>query len=153
VGAVWGVIAGLMGGLAVGLPLGLLGGGSERERVVGGSPRQAIRSSGQLGLAFGLLVAVAVGLNGGLAYGLAYGLAFGLAAWLGFGFVFGLDAIAFHYAFCVWLRMHDLGPRNWARFLQWASDRLLLRTNGISYQWVHLELRDYLGPVENTDTS
>src|SRR5207247_5599399 len=162
VGLTYGLAAGIRFGLVAGptfglvgvLAFGLLGVGPERERVAAGSPRQAIRTSGRLGLVFGLLVAAVVGLALGaaggkgvadlLAFRLVFGLTFGLALGVAAGLRFGLDAIAFHYAFCLWLRMHRLGSWDWPRFLHWASDRLLLRTNGPSYQWIHLELRDYL---------
>lgn len=134
------------------LAFGLLGVGPERERVVVASPRQAIRTSGWLGLVLGLLVAVVVGVAmwmvagrseapaGGLVFGLTFGLALGVAA----GLAAGLDALAFHYAFRLWLRTHRLGPWDWPGFLDWAGDRMLLKTNGASYQWIHLELRDHL---------
>src|SRR5207302_1986294 len=119
----------------------------ERERVVAGSPSQAVRNSGRLGL----LAALILGLSFALAFGLAWGPGIGptigptigLALGLVFGLAFGLDTIAFHYAFRLWLRMHRLGPWDWPAFLHWASDRLLLPTTGASYQWIHLELRDY----------
>jgi hypothetical protein len=129
-------------GLLVGLTFGLLGVGQERERAVPSSSRQPIRTSGQLGLAFGLLMAmvVALGLSGPLAFRLPFGLAIGLAL----GLTLGLDAVAFHRAFCLRLCMCRQGSWNWPSFLSWASERLLLRPNGASYQWIHLELRDYL---------
>jgi hypothetical protein len=139
----WG-LAGPAFGLVGILAFGLLGVGPERERVVVGSPTQAIRTSGWLGLAFGLLVAVVVGLTlrpvGGMIFGTTFGFSVGLAT----GLAFGLDALACHYAFRVWLRRHRLGPWDWPGFLHWASDRMLLRTNGASYEWIHLDLRDHL---------
>jgi len=71
---------------------------------------------------------------------LAFGVSFGFVG----GLFFGIDCILFHAAFRLWLRTRDLGPWNWAGFLQWASEHLLLRSGGPAYQWVHLELRDYL---------
>jgi hypothetical protein len=148
----FGLVTGPAFGMVGALAFGLLEEGPERERIVASSPRQVIMSSAWSGLAFGLIVVVVVGLAlgltgdvtyglaGGLIYGLAYGPAIGLAA----GLTFGLDAIVFHYAFCLWLRKNHLGPWHWPGFLEWAHDRLLLRTNGASYQWIHLELRNYL---------
>jgi transcriptional regulator with XRE-family HTH domain len=147
-----GLAAGLALGLAFVLAFGLIGVGLERDRVIAGSPRQIISSSSRLGFLFGLLAAVIGGLAFGaawaLARGLAVGLAHGSAAGLTFGLAaglaFGLDSVVFHCAFRLWLRTHDLGPWDWPGFLDWASDRLLLRTNGASYQWIHRQLRDYL---------
>jgi hypothetical protein len=147
-----GLANGLAFGLVGGLAFALLGVGQERERIIEDSPTQAIRASGRLGAVFGLLTALLVGLVGGLVqvlilgrtFGLVSGLSLGLAVGLAVGLALGLDAIAFHLAFRVWLCMHGLGPWDWPGFLDWASDRLLLRTNGAAYQWAHLELRDYL---------
>lgn len=151
-GLTFGLIAAPAIGLEGALAFGLLGVGQERERVIIASPRQAIRTSGRLGMVFGLAVAAVTGLALGMsagpdrapAAGLLLGLVFGIALGIAAALVFGLDAVAFHYAFCLWLRIHQLGPWDWPGFLHWASDRMLLRTNGASYQWIHLELRDYL---------
>jgi hypothetical protein len=71
---------------------------------------------------------------------LAFGLGFGVV----FALLFGFDAVLFHFAFRLWLRVNDKGPLRWGRFLNWATPHLLLRRNGPSYQWIHLELRDFL---------
>jgi hypothetical protein len=147
-----GLANGLAFGLVGGLAFALLGVGPERERVVADSPRQAIGNSGRLGVVFGILTALIVGLLGGLAVeltfgpilGVTLGVGLGLAVGLAVGLALGLDAMAFHCAFRLWLRMHRLGPWDWPGFLDWASDHLLLRSNGAAYQWVHVELRDYL---------
>jgi hypothetical protein len=150
----------LAGGLAFGpalalgggLAFGLLGVGPKRERIVAGSPSQPITTSSRLALVFGLVLALAVGLTTGVSFGLAgglgnglingviYGVTYGLASGLVGGLLFGADCLIFHRAFRLWLRLHDLGPWEWPDFLHWASDHLIMRAMGATYQWVHLEL-------------
>jgi hypothetical protein len=154
--------------LLAGLSFALLGVGRERDRLPSGSPEAAIRTSARLGIVFGLVLTLTVGLTyflafssvahiagslsvrgvqvqlGGTSRGLPSALVFGLSFGFVGGLFFGIDCTVFHAAFRLWLRTHDLGPWNWARFLRWASEHLLLRSGGPAYQWVHLELRDYL---------
>jgi hypothetical protein len=136
--------AALLVGLVPGLLAGLTGLERDSERVAPRSPMQPIKESSEIGLALGLL-AGAIGLvlpgrGAALADRISAGLAVGLVA----GVPVGLGCGIFHYAFRFWLRTNDRAPLAWVGFLDWASVRLLLRTTGASYQWVHIELRDYL---------
>jgi hypothetical protein len=100
-----------------------------------------------VGLVVGLLVGLLLGSVTTTGIGIVFGTTLGLVVAL----AFGLDCPVFHFAFRLWLPMHDCGPSRWLHFLEWANVHLLLRRTGAPYQWVHLELRDYLAAVEPTE--
>jgi len=147
-----GLVRCLLVGLVVGVPVALAGGlvaglvnfGPDRQRVAPGSPTQLIGDSGRIGLLLGLLVGLLIGLVRVLAVGLVVGLSEGLSTGILVGLVAGLDTVLYHFAFRLWLRRHRKGSLRWVTFLEWANVHLLLRRTGASYQWAHLELREYL---------
>jgi hypothetical protein len=138
------MIAGL-GGILV----GLLALGVDPERRSLKSTTQLIRDSGRTGILAGLVITVVLGfINLIGSYPLDLGTAdkiFNTIFYcVAFSLVFGLDSVIFHYAFRLRMRRRGGGPLRWVRFLDWATDHLLLTSTGASYQWIHLELRDYL---------
>jgi hypothetical protein len=157
-----GAVSGLLVGLVAGLIFGLVSFAPDRERVAPGSPTQLIADSARIGLLVGLLVDLFIGLTGAVdlitgrqAYGpsmrlvsngsiIVHSLIGVLPFAVAVGLVTGLDAVLYHFAFRLWLRMHHAGPLRWVRFLEWARIRLLLRSTGAAYEWAHLELRDYM---------
>jgi hypothetical protein len=152
-GPIIGLIIGLVGAILFGLAFALTSFDPDRERFAPGSPSQLIVDSTRIGVLFGLVFGTPAGLAAWKAAstfsskpGLAsiLGVSFGLVIGLILGLAFGLDCVLFHLAFLVWLRAHDRGPVRWVRFLEWACDHLLLRSTGASYEWAHLELRDYM---------
>lgn len=147
-----GMVSGLAVALAGGVFFGLVSFGPDRQRVAPHSPTQLIADSCRIGLVVGVAAALFVGLAVGLLAKLAYGLAIGLLVGLFVGVVTGLDSVLYHFAFRLWLRTHLNGPLRWVRFLEWARVRLLLRSTGATYEWAHLELRDYMAEQVRVDS-
>jgi hypothetical protein len=162
-----GVTAGLFIGIITGIVVGLifvllrLGNGSELRRAAPRSPTQLLTNSGKIGLIFGLIsalvIALPLGLTVSLAKGSNPGMKFGLevALMVGgpLGLIFGIDCLVFHYLFRLWLRIKHHAPLRYVRFLNWASAHLLLRSTGCSYEWAHIELREYLATRYASNTS
>jgi MFS family permease len=146
-GLAGGLALGLAGGLAVGLALALDDPSPQAHR-----PREVIEANGVYGLAVGLAVVLAFGLAGGLAVGLAGGLAVGIAGGLAVGLAVGLAAGLGYFA-DAWTRYHvtaavnavrGRAPLRFGAFLDWAVQAGLLRVSGISYQFRHRQLQDWL---------
>jgi hypothetical protein len=158
-----GLTLGLTGGLAVGLAFGLTGAFVDSSPQAIG-PRDVIRADGRYRLAFGLAVGLAGGLAGGLGGGLAGGLAGALTTGLTFGLAFGLtvgltgglggglgggltiEASAWtrYYVSVVINAARQRGPLRFGAFLDWAQQAGLLRVSGITYQFRHRQLQDWL---------
>ncbi|MCL2584131.1 MAG: NACHT domain-containing protein [Streptosporangiales bacterium] len=100
------------------------------------SPRRVIRDNGLAGIAFGL----AFGLVYGIISGPAQGIVVGVTAWL------SLSAqiwIRYHIS-VIWNALRGRGPLRFGNFLGWAVRAGLLREAGISYQFRHRQLQDWL---------
>lgn len=137
---------GLVAGAAFGPTMGLVAIGPDRTRVAPLSPTQILHESAALGVTAGVVVGTVIFLAltvlGGTGAAEAAGVA--AAVTLVASLVLGLGVVSFHLAFRVarW-RRGDV-PFDLARFLYWACDHLYLRCSGAAFQWVHVELRDYL---------
>ena len=131
VGLVWGLLGGLVLGPFLGLVLGLAA------WLVLGMP---------WGLAWGLSLERAVGLGWGLLGGLLFGLAVGLLGALAHG---GYACLS-HLALRLVLWDSNAMPWRYARFLDYAAERLVLRKVGGSYIFVHRLLLDYFASLETT---
>lgn len=127
-------------------------------------PNEGIRRS----LSHAVLAACLFGLMGGVMSGIACGLIFGLIGGLsgwpilgaGFGIVLGgLIACQFfifsggmafieHFFLRYYLWRRGVIPRNYATFLNYATDRILLRKIGGGYMFVHRLLLDYFAGLE-----
>jgi hypothetical protein len=157
VGLSGGLIVGLVFGLSVGLvfalSFALIDFGPDRSRLALHSPTQVIADSAGLGVVFGLGGGLVFGLVFALSSGLGAGLTGGLGAGLIFGLVCGLGACADHYVYRLMIWRRGWAPLRWPRFLDWACSHLYLRSSGPAYQWMHLELRDYLADVYVTSRS
>lgn len=151
----------LMSGLSGGLIYCLSEGLKEPEIETTTFPNQSIwrsvRSAGILGLMGGLtggLIGMPImGLNGvlfgkliasliGRSYGLIEGLISGLIYGLGFGLVFGLifgggKACIQHFVLRRILYRKDYTPWNYARFLDYATERIFLQKVGGGYIFIH----------------
>jgi DNA polymerase III delta prime subunit len=165
---------GLIVGVSVGLILGLMSGLSnemldKRNRVI---PNQGIRNSLQnsllLGLMYGLVFGLIFGLvygqvfywilgpnyvtsyniNNGLVYGPAVGLIVAGAVWISNGGA----ACTLHalLRFLLW-RAKDI-PWNYPQFLDYATERILLRKIGGGYSFVHRLLLEYFASLDSTLT-
>lgn len=159
-----GLVVGLAG-LAAGLMFGLRDSTPQSVR-----PRDVIRADGRYGFAVGLAVSVAAGFAFGFsvavgpsdAQGDGFGLSDGLRVGLINGFFAVLDpglpiglSVVLAFGAGVWMRYH-LGvvcaagreslPLRFGSFLDWAYKAGLLRVSGISYQFRHRQLQDWLTP-------
>jgi hypothetical protein len=123
---------------AVGLAMGLaivISTGFRHYSVV--DPRQIIRSTYVASIVAGL----AMGLVAGLAMGPVVGIAIGVAA----GIVAGRAGIRYSAFLLCTRRWSDYWlPWRLGHFLHWCYEAGLIRTAGISYQFRHQELQDYL---------
>ncbi len=163
-GLIFGLVGELLGGLAFGL-LGWLLGGLVGALVGGRSglrlieqlrigPNQGIQRSGRNALRMGLLFGLLFGLFGGLLFGLVGGLVgfrmlgglvlvlvFGLAPVLAgglFGWLdFGGAAYLQHYLLRWILWRSRALPWHYVRFLEEATERILLQRVGGGYRFIH----------------
>ena len=86
----------------------------------------------------------------GLVVGLIFGLIFGLV--LGFLLYGGLACLK-HLVLRVLLWRNGAAPWNYARFLDYAAERILLRKVGGGYIFVHRMLMEYFAALEPTTAS
>jgi hypothetical protein len=155
-GLVSGLVSGLIPVLFFGLFGGLIGGVSglqliEQLRI---RPNQGIQRSGRNALRMGLLYGLLYGLLGGLLYGLVSGLVgfrmldglvlvlvFGLVPVLVGGLVgglaFGGAAYLQHYLLRWILWRSRALPWHYVRFLEEATERILLQRVGGGYRFIH----------------
>ncbi|MBD2100689.1 NACHT domain-containing NTPase [Leptolyngbya sp. FACHB-261] len=140
VGLSVGLLFGLLGGLLFGLILGLLGGlsGFEVERKA--IPNQGIWRSASNAVIVGLLFGLSVGLLGGLLSGLSAGLILGM-------FQYGGLTCIQHFTLRLILWQSGNIPWNYARFLNYATERLFLQRVGGSYRFTHDLLREHFAQM------
>ncbi len=158
----------LVPGLAAGLAMGV---GASSPQAVG--PRDVIRADGRYGFFYGLVFSLLVGITAWPVYALSdyYGpagsepsmmnvivstlesdpvglLGHCVAVGLSVGLAVGLGRGA-----GVWIRYHIIvmiiairrrGPLRFGAFLDWAHQARLLRVSGVSYQFRHQQLQDWL---------
>ncbi len=162
VGGLIGVLFCLLVG---GLTFGLLNGFSSRrlEKHLLVLPNQGIRRSAQIGLFAGLLAGLACVLFfvltwsynwniEGLILGLFTGLIFAPFVGLLVGLFFGGIACIKHVSLRLFLWRMRCVPWNYSRFLDYATERILLRKVGGGYIFVHRLLLDYLASLEKKET-
>lgn len=157
------VTGGLIGGVMGGVTGGLIGGFRGSEIQQKGKPNQGIYRSAQsaiiLGLSFGLSIGLSVWLivsqsNGqgdeylselaaDLIIGLIVGLIIGLMAVL----IGGGSACIRHIALRLTLYRYGYSPRNYARFLDYAAERLFLQKVGGGYIFVHRMLLEHFAAM------
>ena len=119
-------------------------------------PNQGIWNSAENYMSVGLFFGLSVGLIGGLLFGLLFGLSvellfgliIGLVGGLSVGFIGGLNyggaACIRHFNLRLILYRADRIPWNYARFLDFASDRLLLKKVGGGYLFYHRMLMEHM---------
>jgi hypothetical protein len=150
--ACWAVFwVGLFFGLLFGLGLffGLLESEEKQTKTV---PNQGIRESAKNAMILGLLVVLFFGLFFVLLFGLQEGLLFVLLSVLLFvlpiGLLFGGFAFIQHYVLRFIIYRNGHIPWNYARFLDYAAERIFLRKVGGGYIFVHRLLMDYFTSLE-----
>lgn len=145
-----GLVSGLLLCLYVVLASGLTTSLVERRATPNEGIRRSARYALMIGLGAGLFFALVIGLFVGLFVGLFPGLVSGLFAWLVLGLFFGLTVGG--YASLKYLAVRALlvynraTPRWYIRFLNDATERLLLRRRGSAYLFTHrLLLEQFAG--------
>ena len=103
-------------------------------------------------LVLGLLFALGIGLVGGLALGPTGGIRNGLAGGLMYGLAAGVVSMRPAMRLAALVLCTRRWTRSWlpwrlARFLRWCYYAGLMRAAGISYQFRHEELKDYLARI------
>jgi energy-coupling factor transporter ATP-binding protein EcfA2 len=150
-----GLELGLIHGLTGGLILGFLGGLRGPEIETKTIPNQGIRNS--------VRNAILMGLIGGLVGGF-FGALIGLKllhpphpSWLQLGIVFGLvfgllfgggKACLQHFTLRLILYSQNYIPRNYAHFLEYATEHIFLQKVGGSYIFIHRMLLEHFAQME-----
>jgi hypothetical protein len=137
-----GLLFGLMGAVFYGLRPGII--------ETKSTPNQGIRLSVKYAVIGGLII----GLIGGLIYlpvaglmlMLGFGLTFGLLGALWYG---GLDVIQ-HYTLRLIIVFQGHTPANYARFLDYAVDRIFLQKVGGGYRFIHRLLLEHFADMDET---
>jgi eukaryotic-like serine/threonine-protein kinase len=140
----------------LGVPLGVILNGLRRKIIetksnpnqgIWLSIRNAIFGGLIVGLSFGLGIGILTGLINGLSYGVnslySVGVSFGLVGALRYG---GLDVIQ-HYTLRLILLIQGQTPANYARFLDYAVDRIFLQKVGGGYRFIHRLLLEHFAEM------
>jgi hypothetical protein len=145
-------VAGMFFGLLLGLGFGLLCGRYVREDLLSFRdeenettivPNQGIRQLARESLVFGLVGGLLSGLVGGLVGGLVFQLGVALIGALAVCFRAGGDECVKHFALRRVLVRNGLAPWNYARFLDYAAERILLNKQGGGYSFLHRTLLEH----------
>lgn len=146
-----GLMSGFAGGIVFGLAYGLAQAlADDSPQALG--PREVIRSDGWYRLAVVLAVVLAFGLTGGYIFGVAFGLAGGLLFGLAFGLAVGGGVWPLYLISVVIICARRTGPMQYASFLDWAAKAGLLRVSGVTYQFRHRLLQDWLTSPKPTES-
>ncbi|MEN8443649.1 MAG: NACHT domain-containing protein, partial [Cyanobacteria bacterium J06555_13] len=135
-GLSYGLLYGLLFGLIGGLIGGLRGSGIQKRT----KPNQGMWKSAHNALIGGLFLGLIGGLIGGLAYGLLGGLIGGLIGG-------GLASLR-HFSLRFMLYCMGHAPWNYARFLDYATERLFLQKVGGGYIFIHRMLLEHFAQME-----
>lgn len=147
-GLIGGVRDGLLFGLTAGIGVGLifillrgLNGPVIEMRTI---PNQGIRQSAINGAIFAGMGSLTVGL---MAYQLNLPILFGIVIGLLFG-LFGAGEACFqHFILRLLLYAHGYIPWNYARFLDWATERIFLQKVGGGYIFIHRLLLEHFAQM------
>jgi energy-coupling factor transporter ATP-binding protein EcfA2 len=141
VGLSVGLSAGLFAGLHFGLVFGLIIGMIDPAIATKTIPNQGIyrtaRNAGIIGLILWLISVLIYGLIGGLMFGLTFGLTFG-----------GGKACIQHFTLRLILYCNNYIPWNYARFLDYAAERIFLQKVGGGYIFIHRLLMEHFAQME-----
>jgi hypothetical protein len=142
-----------------GVCAGVLGGISSGEVETRVTPNEGIWRSARMAILVGLAIVLVIVLSVGLTAGFL-GLSYVLLAWVAVGLIgalavgvpaamaFGGYACVSHMALRVVMWRAGLLPLNTIRFLDFATERILLRRVGGGYIFVHRLLQEYFASLE-----
>ena len=154
----YGLIVGLMVATVAGLAGGLFHEKLDVSKIA--RPNQGIWRSAFASTSIGIMTALVVGLFVSLFFGLFYGPIKGLLYGLIYGFLFGAIfalrnggfACIQHVILRLFLWRSQYIPLNYPHFLDYASERILLRKVGGGYIFVHRLLLEYFASLDTTST-
>jgi hypothetical protein len=148
IGALFDVKLGISAGLGILLGIILSSGLKSGQMTVKMIPNQGIHKSAKNSIIAGLLACLPFWLMGRWMFGEAGGVILGLVAGLIFGLIGGGEAVIKHYLlrFILWLN-NDI-PWNVGLFLDFASERIILRKVGGGYIFIHRYLQEYYASLE-----
>ncbi|NET36109.1 MAG: NACHT domain-containing protein, partial [Cyanothece sp. SIO1E1] len=151
-----GLFFALLGGLIGALSGGLRGPDIEQKNIPNQGIRQSVINAGIFavvaGLFLGLPIGILNGLTGGPLYGFYYGLNWTLVGGLLGALVPGVACIQ-HVVLRMILFWKGCIPWNYARFLNYASERLLVKKIGGRYQFIHDSLRKHFSALRQASIS
>jgi DNA polymerase III delta prime subunit len=124
-------------------------------------PNQGIWQSAANGATVGLIAAViavvpvlgVVGTVLGPESGAAVSIALGAYAGLGGALLFGVSSWVLHFALRAVLWLGGYMPRDYAQFLDYAADLIILRRAGGTYRFIHRALLEHLASAELASSS
>ncbi|MBD2565627.1 MULTISPECIES: NACHT domain-containing protein [Nostoc] len=96
------------------------------------------------GSILGLISGLILGLSNGLSGGLSGGLGIGLFSWVIYG---GITCLQ-HFTLRLILYFNGYIPWNYARFLDYCTERLFLQRVGGRYRFIHKLLQDHFAKME-----
>jgi hypothetical protein len=159
------LLGGVILGLLVGLHSGLKPGKLNHKTIPNEGIRRSLRSAvftglflgPSTGLVAGFGIVMLIGLFGDIDRILIGGLLAGAGAGLFFGIGFGVishggASFINHWVLRSVLALSNQAPLNYARFLNYATERILLRRVGGSYIFVHRMLLEYFANLEQEKT-
>ncbi len=153
-GLIIGLISGLFGeiffGLSVGVIFGLIIGQISPEPEIKIIPNQGIWFSAVNAVILGLILGWILWMIGGLfdRYSLVTWLYYELYYGLFGGLIFGGVACIQHFTLRLILHRKGYIPWNYARFLDYCTDRLFLQRVGGRYRFIHKMLQDHFTQME-----
>lgn len=148
------LVTGLIAGLAFGLMSGLSNDLLERQHLL--KPNQGIQRSARnsvisallAGLLGSLILLPIIEILYGPSYGLVYGIVSGIVLGLFIGLRNGGTACILHLTLRFLLWRDGSLPWNYAHFLDYAAERILLRKIGGGYIFIHRMLLDYFAELD-----
>jgi hypothetical protein len=126
-----------------GLLFGLTNSRIDRDRMENIDPNQGIWNSLTYCLTFGITTGLIFGVGRGIKFGLSNGIVSGLCALLVFSLFFGGEACIQHFTLRLMLFQKGRIPWNYAKFLDFAADRLLMKKVGGGYVFFHRMLLEH----------
>ncbi|WP_414573117.1 NACHT domain-containing protein [Nostoc sp. CCY 9925] len=163
-GLIFGLVSGLFFGLSIWSFFGLSNSNIKRKTI----PNQGIKKSSVnarifwlagglaggllVGLIYGLVKGLITGLSGGLLFMLGGGLEVGITVGLIGGVIGGLFGGGItciqHFTLRLILYCNGHIPWNYARFLDYCTERMLLQRVGGRYRFIHKLLQDHFAQME-----
>ncbi|QHG21056.1 NACHT domain-containing protein [Nostoc sp. ATCC 53789] len=134
----YGLISGLISGVFFGQPDLTIENKKITNQGIWKSASNAVFLGLSLGLIYGLL---------GLFFGLSFGL-LGLSLGLIYGLIFGGRTCIQHFILRLILYFNGCIPWNYARFLDYCTERLFLQRVGGRYRFIHKLLQDHFAEME-----